>query len=84
MARRNTINTFNQPHESLQSQPMSEAVMGSTALQMLAGIGVVFGILALVGIHGQALILITILGLGAAILLAGSALSSQTLGITHR
>jgi hypothetical protein len=80
--RLNAIESSNQPYESHQSHLMSEAVMGSTALQMLAGIGgVVLGILALIGIHGLTLILIAILGLGSAILLAGSALSSRMLGV---
>jgi hypothetical protein len=82
MTRLNAIESSNQPYESHQSHLMCEAVMGSTALQMLAGIGgVVLGILALIGIHGLTLILIAILGLGAAILLAGSALSSRMLGV---
>jgi hypothetical protein len=85
MARLNTIDTFSQPYESHQAHLMSEAVMGSTALQMLAGIGgVVLGILALIGVHGLTLILIAILGLGVAILLAGSALSSRMLGLMSR
>jgi len=82
MTRLNAIDSYNQPYESNQAHLMSEAVVGSTALQMLAGIGgVVLGILALIGVHGLTLILIAILGFGAAILLAGSALSSRMLGV---
>jgi hypothetical protein len=84
MARLNSLDAFNEPFEPHRAHLMSEAVMGSTALQMLAGIGgVVLGILALIGIHGLTLILIAILGFGAAILLAGSALSSRMIGIMH-
>jgi len=84
MARLNSIDAFNEPGERHQAHLMSEAVMGSTALEMLAGVGgIVLGILALIGIHALTLILIAILGFGAAILLAGSALSSRMLGVMH-
>lgn len=84
MTRLNVIDAGETAYDSHRAHLMSEAVMGSTALQMLAGIGgIVLGILALIGIHDLTLVLIAILGFGAAILLAGSALSSRMLGFMH-
>ncbi len=57
-----------------------DAVMGSTAIQMLIGVGgVVLGILALVSINPLTLILVSLLGFGSAILLSGSTLSGRML-----
>ncbi len=57
-----------------------DAVMGSTAIQMLVGVGgVVLGILALVGISPLTLILVSLLGFGSAILLSGSTLTGRML-----
>lgn len=57
-----------------------DAVMGSTAIQMLVGVGgVVLGILALVGVNPLTLILVSLLGFGSAILLSGSTLTGRML-----
>jgi hypothetical protein len=81
MTRINAIDSINQSVSTTQEALMRDAVMGSTAMQMLAGTGgVVLGILALVGIHPLTLILVAILGFGAAILLSGTALSGRLLG----
>jgi hypothetical protein len=57
-----------------------DAVMGTTAIQMLTGVGgVVLGILALVGVNPLTLILVSLLGFGSAILLSGSALTGRML-----
>lgn len=61
------------------------ALMGTRSIEMLAGVGaVVLGILALLGHHELTLILVSILGLGAAIVLTGSALTGRLLMIMNR
>ncbi len=61
-----------------------DAVMGSTTIQMLVGVGgVVLGILALVGMNPITLILVSLLGFGAAMLLSGSTLTGRMLSVVR-
>jgi len=61
------------------------ALAGTRSVEMLAGVGaVVLGILALLGHHELTLILVSVLGLGATIVLTGSALTGRLLSIMSR
>lgn len=66
--------------------PMTrEAALGATGLQSLAGVaGLVLGILSLVGTSPLTLVLVGLLALSAAVLLSGSAATTQALGSLRR
>jgi len=82
LTRLNSLDYADQSTSVVHEAMMRDAVMGSTALQILAGIGgVVLGVLALLGIHDLTLVLVAILGFGVAILLSGSALSGRMIGL---
>jgi hypothetical protein len=66
--------------------PMTrEASLGATGLQSLAGVaGLVLGILSLVGTAPLTLVLVGLLAISAAVLLSGSAATTQVLGSLRR
>jgi len=61
-----------------------EAVQGAAAVQSLVGIGAcILGILALLGVEPFTLMLVALLGIGGAILISASAVSSKILTSMH-
>lgn len=84
LSRLNALDAIRTNAETSHQTLARDAVMGSTAIQMLVGVGgVVLGILALVGVDPLSLILVSLLAFGSAILLSGSALTGRMLSVVR-
>jgi hypothetical protein len=75
-----TVNTFASHSEGVSHSVAREAVRAAAGAQVLIGVGaIVLGVIGLVGIHPMTLALVALLGLGASVLLSGSAIASRML-----
>ncbi len=73
------LNVLGSPHTDEHTAMLArEAIWGATGMQVLVGAGaVVLGILALIGYHPLTLSEVSLLGLGGAMLIAGSAIAGR-------